>query len=201
MWHVPRKAASYLVFAVLSVVPVLLCQTSPLESTSRGTAERQSAGGRELTADEQSCKAFVQSFYDWYWNRFAAQAESPGFNIGEIPDVWTVLQHRPSVLSPKLRRLLANEEKKMRATHEIGNLDFDPFLNSQDPRGKYVVARTVVTNNRCEATIPQGHIVVEAEKNGSGWQFSNFHYSFYSEDGKTNRFPDGDLIEILSRKN
>ena len=185
------------VFAVLRVSP---CQNTPSSFGSHGQAQSQSAGNRELSVDARTCKDFVQKFYDWYWNRFAAQADNPNFDNKNEPNVWTVLKDRPSVLSPKLRRLLADEEKQMRATHEIGNLDFDPFWGNQDAQGQYAVGHVIVTTNRCEATIPQGHVVAEVEKSSAGWQFANFRYSFYSEDGKTKRFPDENLVQILTRK-
>ena len=149
---------------------------------------------------------FVQEFYDWYWNRFADKADDLRFDIRTLPSVETVLKNRPFVLSSKLRLLLSHEERQMKITHEIGNLDFDPFWGNQDAQGKYIVDQVSVTENRCEATILQGtyregSLVAQLEKNGSKWQFANFRYSYYSEDGKTKQFPDQDLIEILSRKN
>lgn len=182
--------------------PILLCQVLPATSkdASRKQVQTTPAGIHALSADEQSCKEFVQKFYDWYWNRFADEANNLKFDLRKEPNDWTVVKHKRSVLSPALYRLLADDEKQMRRTHELGSLDFDPFLNIQDPLGKYEVGRVGTTGNRCNAAIPQGHLVAELEKRGSSWVFANFHYSFYSEDGKSKEFPDEDLVQILSRK-
>lgn len=189
--------------AALTGNAALRSQTAPpvSQDTSGGQAHTQPSENRALSAEEQSCKAFVQNFYDWYWNRFADEADNPNFDMRKEPNVWTVLKHRPSVMSPELRRLLANEEKQMKVVQGINNLDFDPFLSTQDPRGKYIVDHVKIAGNRCEATILEGHLIAETEKHGAGWFFANFHYAFYSEDGKTKEFPDEDLIGILSRKN
>lgn len=170
------------------------------QSTSSGQVQTRSAEYQALSSDQESCKGFVQNFYDWYWNRFADQADNPNFDLRREPNVWTVLRHRPSVLSPELRRLLANEEKQMKVVQGINNLDFDPFWGNQDAHGKYIVSGVKLTGNRCEAMIPQGHLIAETERHGSGWVFANFRYSF-AEDGSTKESFDYNLIEILSRKN
>jgi hypothetical protein len=143
--------------------------------------------------EEASCRAFVQEFYDWYWNQFADKGGDPRSRDD-------VLKRRPSLLSPELTRLIKKEEDEMSATGQIGNLDFDPFLNSQDMSGKFLVTSVQISNGVCRATVKgSSEVRPELQKSGSTWIFVNFHYSFYSEDGKTKRFPDDDLIHILKR--
>jgi hypothetical protein len=147
--------------------------------------------------EEASCHGFVQKFYDWYWNQFADKADAQNLNPHSIEDV---LKLRPSVLSPELARLIKKEEDAMRATGQIGNLDFDPFLNGQDMSEKFLVTRVHVSNGVCRTTVKgSSEVRPELKKSGSTWIFVNFHYSFYSEDGMKKMLPDNDLIHILNR--
>jgi hypothetical protein len=185
-------------FAATEILP---CQQPPASSghASAQQGAPPQAKMRPSSAGEESCKAFVQNFYDWYWNRFADQADRLWFDPKKEPNVWTVLERKPNLLGPELRRLLTREDKQTRATHEIGNLGFDPFFGNQDPQGKYLVGGVIVRGDRCDAGIVGQHVIPQLEKSGSTWVFVNFRYSFYSEDGKTKEFPDDDLVHILSR--
>jgi hypothetical protein len=152
------------------------------------------------SADEQSCRTFVQNFYDWYWNRFAESANSVGFDMHSVPNVETVLKRKPPVLSPELTQLLADNEKKKLATHQVGNLDFDPFWGNQNAQGMYRVGRLVVKDDRCKASIPQGDEIVELQKSGPSWVFVNFNYCFAAYDSTVGRHcPDSDLLQILKK--
>jgi hypothetical protein len=102
-------------------------------------------------------------------------------------------------LSPELIRLIKRDEKLSEAAQGIANLDFDPFLNAQDPEGKYLAGSATASNGQCQVQFEHGHLTAELKKSGSAWFFTNFHYSFYSDDGKTKRAPDSDLIGILSQ--
>jgi len=150
--------------------------------------------------DEQSCRTFVQDFYDWYWNRFAESANSVGFDMHKLPNVETVLKRQPSVLSPELSQLLAAEEKKKLSAHAIGNLDFDPFWGNQNAQGMYLVGRVLVTGDKCKASIPQGDEIAELQRSGPSWFFVNFDYCFAAYDSTIGRHcPDSDLVQILKQ--
>lgn len=150
-------------------------------------------------ADEQSCRSFVQKFYDWYWNRFADHANDPKFDMRKEPTYHDVARLHPPVLSPKLIRLIKRDERLQEKAKGIANLDFDPFLNTQDSEGRYLVSSASVANGQCQVQIEHGHLTAELRKSGSAWVFANIHYSFYAEDGKTKQAPDADLIGILSQ--
>jgi hypothetical protein len=110
------------------------------------------------------------------------------------------LKRRPSVLSPELSQRLADEEKKNLATHQEGNLDFDPFWGNQNAQGMYKAGRTVVTSDRCKVSIPQGDEIAELQRSGSSWVFVNFYYCFAAYDSTLGRHcPDSDLVEILKK--
>ena len=145
---------------------------------------------------EQSCRAFVQKFYDSYWNQYLAKIKDPNFSL---PGTEAVLRAKPPVLSQQLIDLIAKDIKQSKATGEVGNIDFDPFLNSQDPQGKYLVTKVEVANATCKATVSRGHVVAELKPSGDSWIFVNFHYSYYSADGKRKELPDTDLLAILSK--
>jgi hypothetical protein len=148
--------------------------------------------------DEQSCRAFVQNFYDWYWNRFAESASSLAFDRQTLPNVDTVLKHKPPVLSAELAQLLAEDRKKAAASHKIGKLDFDPFWGNQDAQGKYNAGRIAVVEDTCKVSIPQGDVIAELKRSGQSWVFVNFHYCFAAYDStKGRQCPDADLLTIL----
>ena len=151
-------------------------------------------------ADEHSCKTFVQNFYDWYWNRYAQSATSVGFDMHSLPNVDTVLKRKPPVLSPELFQLIADDKKKMLATHEAGKLDFDPFWGNQNAQGIYITGRVQISGDRCKASIPQGDEIAELQRSGTSWVFVNFYYCFAAYDSTVGRrCPDTDLLQILKR--
>lgn len=154
---------------------------------------------QNAAADGQSCRAFVQKFYDWYWNQFADKVDDPSFDMRRLHTYHEVIGLRSNVLNPRLIRLFKRDERLSLAAHGIANLDFDPFLNSQDPEGKYDVVRVTVNRGVCRSEMSQRDIIVEAEWSAAGWVFSNFHYSFFSEDRRKKEAPDDNLVHILSQ--
>jgi hypothetical protein len=178
-------------------LPVQQTQSAapPLPAASPATATTPAP-----SLDEQSCRAFVQNFYDWYWNRYAESANSVGFDMHSLPNVESVLKRKPPVLSPELIQLLTDDQKKKQATHQVGNLDFDPFWGNQNAQGMYRVGRLVVKDERCKASIPQGDEIVESQKSGPSWVFVNFNYCFAAYDSTVGRHcPDSDLLQILKK--
>jgi len=137
----------------------------------------------------------VQKFYDGYWNQYLPKLKDPKFSL---PGTEAVLRARPPVLSQELIDLIVKDEKQSKATGEVGNLDFDPFLNSQDPEGKYLVTKVEASNATCKATIAHAHIVAELKLSGASWIFVNFHYSYFTPAGKKDA-PDADLLQILKQ--
>jgi hypothetical protein len=175
-------------------------KTPAVHQQSQQLAPPQPPSAPAPSPDEQSCRAFVQNFYDFYWNRFAERANHLDFDRHQLPKVETVLNRKPPVLSPELTQLLADNEKKKLVTHERGNLDFDPFWGNENAQGMYVVGRLLVTRDRCKASIPQGDEIVELQKSGPSWLFVNFYYCFAAYDSTLGRHcPDTDLVQILKQ--
>lgn len=160
-------------------------------------------------ADEQSCRKFVQDFYDWDWNRYFAHVNEPNAGGFKVPTISEVIRHRPQLLSAQLQRLLLTDaELKARTTDAIVGLEIDPFLNAGNGDGAnvpFIVQSVDVNGARCEAAFkwlwPEWGVRPELLKTHSGWIFTNIHYSFYKEDGKTKDLPDDDLIHLLKASN
>lgn len=165
------------------VLPLAFGLTGPL-----AVSNAQGSG-----AAEQSCRAFVQKFYDGYWNQYLPKLKDADFSL---PGTDAVLRARPPVLSQELIDLIVKDEKRSKETGDVGNLDFDPFLNSQDPQGRYLVTKVEVADTTCKATLSRAHTVAELKASGASWIFVNFHYSYFTPAGKKDA-PDADLLQIL----
>ena len=90
------------------------------------------------TKSEQTTTAsvseFVQKFYDWYLKKTQANKGTPGWSF--------LLDTPPATLSPDLISALKEDaEAQRKVKDDIVGLDFDPFLNSQDPCSSYVVGK------------------------------------------------------------
>lgn len=85
----------------------------------------------------QSVRQFVQGFYNWYVPK--ALSGNPGLPWG------AALAARESNFSPEIASLLRKElQEQGQATGEISGIDFDPFLNTQDPDDQYKVGNKCV---------------------------------------------------------
>lgn len=126
----------------------------------------------------ESLRGFVQGFYDWYVPKALGENVGPAWNL--------VLRSRSSDLSPQLAQALREDSAaQAKAKGEIVGLDFDPFLNSQDPGEHYEVG-TITPNGGGYRVAIHGvwsgkkHekadlVAVVAQKNGH-WTFVNFDY-------------------------
>ena len=125
-----------------------------------------------------SVKAFVQRFYDWYVPKALNSRSESAWS--------TAFKTKGRCFSPELRRKLREDsEVQAKVEGEIVGLDFDPFLNSQDPGGRYSVGKVVLKGenyfvdvHRVVAGKPEAKLTATAEvtgKNGQ-WYFLNFIY-------------------------
>jgi hypothetical protein len=166
---------------------------------------------------EKSCRVFVQKFYDWQVAQniglfcsnslkgTAATQESIDQQDAECKVASTYRNAErlrdDQVLGPKLRHYLKLEGDQQ-AKDEDPGLDFDPFLNSQDPSPKFVVDSVRVYGDRCDAVVhgydlgqKREEVMPEVSKASGRWIIVNFHYRFDLDDGK-GPFDD-DLIHML----
>ena len=131
-----------------------------------------------LGGSEDSCRSFVQSFYDWYVpNRLTKH--------GAALDI--VLNDRSQYFSSELHRLLREDiDAQKKVTGVIVGLDFDPFLASQDFSDRHTTGKIVVkagsywveiyrvSDGKKESTPA---LKAELVFNNGQWNFINFHYS------------------------
>ncbi|MDR3690733.1 MAG: hypothetical protein P4L46_15255 [Fimbriimonas sp.] len=136
--------------------------------------------------DTRAARRFVQRFYDWYSPRAMSAKAGPAWNLA--------LKAKTASFSPALRRALrADVNAQAKSTGEIVGLDFDPFLNSQDPELRYVAGTPVASRGSylvgvhgASATKPA--VFAKVESRHGAWRFTNFIYS------------SGDnLLEVLER--
>lgn len=141
---------------------------------------------------ESSCRKFVQEFYAWYLPKARTSKE-------RASDL--VLKEKSYVLSRELaRQLKEDSDAQNKAKGELVGLDFDPFLNTQDPdferctTGK-VVAETTSCRVEISCNFPgqKTQLLVTPELTfASGqWVLVNFHYMV---DGKAY-----DLLTMLKQ--
>ena len=157
----------------------------------------QASEVRVMSADEQSCKAFVQRFYDWYWNRFADRIDDPNF---QFPGDHDISLQEPPIISKEIFQLIDNYEKRIdnpKTNPDGGNsvLEYwDPYLNSDNgAHGKYLVVQVAVSGARCLATVRGStNVQPELKKVRQSWLIVNFHYP----DAK--RKSESSLIDELS---
>jgi hypothetical protein len=169
-----------LVLSALFVSPGLLAQTTA----------SQSAGDQAI---EESCKKFVQAFYDWYLSKEAASGKL------STPSMDAVLKHKADALSPELyRRLKEDRDAEEKCKGEICGLDFDPFLNSQDPSAHFSAVNVTRKGSSywvdvygIESGKRREHVIPELIHQNGQWIFVNFHY------GKNKWTDDSNLLSIL----
>ncbi len=128
-------------------------------------------------------RKFVQGFYDWYAPFVQTEPRFPGW--------WQILSSAPGYLDANLASGLRADSAAQRidpVSREV--IDFDPFLNSQDPCPRYEVtdvhsdgrsyrvsARPVCPNANWQywQTLDKT-TVVEVVPEGGHWKITNVFY-------------------------
>ena len=142
--------------------------------------------------DTGAADAFVRDFYQG----FAPRGQASGLAVTD-----SLLNERPMLFAPALLLALRQDAAaRAKAVGEIDGLDFEPFLNSQDPCPRYVVgpatradssepgAVRVTVRAACDrASGPPPAFSVEVIPHAGSWQFVNFFYGP----------PAGDLLTLL----
>jgi len=127
---------------------------------------------------QKSCRDFVQKFYDWYVPKTQKLSAERTWDLA--------LKYRRSSFSAELvRRLSEDSDAQAKVAGEIVGLDFDPFLNSQDPDEHFVVGKVRTSGDSCRAEVhgvrsgkrsEEPDVVVELALKHGRWLFVNFHY-------------------------
>ena len=121
---------------------------------------------------------FVQRFYAWYAPFAQSEHKSPAFELA--------IKRNAALFSVELRSaLMSDAAAQSKVSGNIVGIDFDPFLNSQDPAGRYEIGEVVEQGNRClchlhavidgnKQTRPT--VIAEVEQQSGNWVFVNFRY-------------------------
>jgi len=127
--------------------------------------------------DSASVRKFVQEFYDWY----APLARQPS----SVPAFVFALRKRPVAFSPSLAKALQDDaDAQAKVTDDIVGIDWDPFLNTQDPEARYAVGeitrsgatyRVEVRAVRAGRERAKPDVVAEVAGAAGQWRFVNFH--------------------------
>jgi hypothetical protein len=146
-------------------------------------------------ANEESCRGFVQSFYDWYAPNPDQQRSGTSVAPWLNGKVFKVLD---GYLARQLREVVDAQEKSGKPL-----LDFDPILNSQYARDKYLAGNVSrkgehylvelygISNGRQNG---QPDVVPELVFQVGRWIFVNFHYP-----NRTTPRSDENLLSMLKR--
>lgn len=153
-------------------------------------ATAQSASSPSQQNTESGCRSFVQSFYDWYVPIALREQSKKAWDIA--------LRRKPRLFEHQLAVLIQSDSDAQRKAKELIGLDFDPFLNSQDPSEQFGVKSVDKKSYACLVTvdgfssgIKREELVAEVRFTNDRWQFSNFYYA----DGENRH----DLMGLLRR--
>lgn len=134
-----------------------------------------------------SARAFVSQFYNWYVPQALENRAEPTWRLA--------LKKRGEEFATPLVRLLRADSAAQDKCEDLVGLDFDPFLNSQDPAQHYEVREITHERSIYKAKIysvqadqrdSKPDVTASLERSGGQWMFTNFYY------------PDGgDLVTIL----
>jgi hypothetical protein len=132
---------------VCCVAAALLFGACAPASDRVGDAARATNSVDAAAPSDSSAVAFASAFYAAY---------VPRGNAGGLAAVDSLIAERPELFAPPLLRALAQDAAARQAARgEIVGLDFDPFLDSQDPCERYEVSK----GTRVGATV---HVDVHA---------------------------------------
>jgi hypothetical protein len=174
---------------ILALASVAGCSPAtdrvPIKPSAGSTA---SSGSLAAAGPDSTAVAFVRSFYQTYGPRSATSG---------LAAVDSLLVERPALFTPELLAALRRDAAARAAVKgEIDGLDWEPFLNTQDPCEQYVVgtATRAASHVRVRVyAICRGRrsdsvaVVADVTPVGSSWAFANFLYGA----------PAGDLLTAL----
>jgi hypothetical protein len=146
---------------------IALAVSSPLQAQVKNPRDIQ-----------KSCRDFVQGFYDWYVPKVLKE--------GSVRASDLALKYKGNSFDSHLsRQLREDSEAQTKVTGEIVGLDFDPFLNSQDPDERYVAGKVTLNGGRYWVEVyavrpgmksEKPVVMPELARKDGRWLFVNFHY-------------------------
>lgn len=124
-----------------------------------------------------SSREFVEWFYQWYVPVALSDSATPAWD--------TALKRKSADFSPELARLLHEDSAAQAKCNELIGLDFDPFLNTQDPADRYEVGNISHEGQDYRAAIfsveggkrsEKPQVTAEFSEHKGHWLFVNFCY-------------------------
>lgn len=124
----------------------------------------------------ESARHYVSEFYAWY---------TPiAYNDSTSPPWSAILTQSKFRFAPQLTKLLSRDISAKRHCKELVGLDFDPFLNTQDPEPSYVVGNVGQTGKLFRAEIYAGEfkmrsqpsVIAVLKREDGSWIFVDFDY-------------------------
>lgn len=126
----------------------------------------------------EAVKDFAQTFYRWYVPEALKAQETPAWSVA--------LKYKRNVFGGVLLGALKEDfDAQEHASGEIVGLDFDPFLNTQDPCDRYEVGSVTPHGNEYSVDIygvcsgkrdKKPDVIAEATHKNGSWVFTNFLY-------------------------
>ena len=143
----------------------------------------------------KSVHDFVQQFYGWYVPQALSNHHGSAWDLA--------LKDKGDEFSPNLLQASKEDsDAQAKAKNDIVGLDFDPFLNTQDPCKRYEVGTVTQTGSDYRVEVygicsgkkkAKPDVVCEVGRRNSRWEFVNFHYPNLMKDYSNS----ADLLAIL----
>lgn len=137
-----------------------------------------SLGAQDQDAASRSARDFVQQFYGWYVPQALNNHHGSAWDLA--------LKDKGDEFSPNLLQALKEDSAaQAKVKDDIVGLDFDPFLDTQDPCKRYELGKITQSGSsyRVEVfSICSGKrqaapdVVCEVQGNNGQWKFVNFYY-------------------------
>lgn len=152
----------------LTTVACMLLAASLCVPTANGAIDGQT---------RQQVKRFVHDFYNWYVAQALKNDKQPAWSAA--------LKDKRSAFSPALFLALKEDSDAQAKASEIVGLDFDPFLNTQDPCDRYEVGNVIphAAGYRIEIygvcsgkRNQKPDVVADLIRQDGSWAFTNFLY-------------------------
>lgn len=166
--------------AAAALLVVSGCSDEQPDRTSAAPSA-DSAAPVAAVSDSAAVAAAVQSFYDRYL------VVSSGVGVPWL----TIAREQPAPIDPALVQVLRADSAARASSDEMVGLDFDPFLNSQDPCPKYEVGAVTKSADGYSVGVhavcdgkrnADPDVAVEVRRAGDGWQLVNFRYPAMNSD-------------------
>ena len=143
---------------------------------------------QDKAATAASAREFVQQFYTWYVPVVLGQHKEPSSNIA--------LRDKKAAFSSELYAALkADWDAQANVKDDIVGLDFDPFLNTQDPCKRYELGKITQAGNGYRVEVfgicsgkrsSEPEVAPEVQWANGHWEFANFYYPNMMKDDPKN---------------